>query len=111
MTIKDWQTKVHKVALEHGWYNPPKTPTEAIALMHSELSEALEELRNGKPLDLVYYNDLKPDKPEGFGVELADCVIRILDTCEYIGIDLEQMILLKNAYNETRPYRHGGKLV
>ena len=63
------------------------------------------------------YNPENPDapcsaqskKPEGVAVELADCVIRILDYCGHAGIDIEEAIRIKHEYNKTRPYRHGGK--
>lgn len=48
-------------------------------------------------------------KPEGVAVELADCMIRILDYCGHAGIDIEEAIRIKHEYNKTRPYRHGGK--
>lgn len=55
-------------------------------------------------------------KPEGFGVEMADALIRQFDLCKALtraGIptDLQQLVLLKSAYNEKRSYRHGGKRV
>jgi hypothetical protein len=50
-----------------------------------------------------------PRKPEGELVELADAVIRIADYCESKGWDLEKALQLKMNYNDTRPFRHGGK--
>lgn len=105
-TIPEYQKAMHDLAKEKGWYNPPKTLIECIALMHSELSEALEEIRINPDPKYLYY---KENKPEGFGIELADCVIRIMDTCEYYGIDLEKMIQIKYEYNRTRSFRHGAK--
>lgn len=48
-------------------------------------------------------------KPEGVAVELADAVIRIADLCGHLEIDLEEVIEIKMAYNEGRPYKHGKK--
>lgn len=42
-----------------------------------------------------------------FEEELADAVIRILDICGTMGIDLEQAILNKMARNRERPVKHG----
>lgn len=52
-----------------------------------------------------------PSFPEGIPSELADVVIRVLDYCEAAGIDLEQEIIIKNEFNKTRPYKHGGKVI
>lgn len=61
-------------ASKHGWWETERDPREVLALIHSELSEALEEYRAGR--DMVWYHN---DKPEGIAVELIDAVIRILD--------------------------------
>lgn len=106
--IDTLQGIVHKVAVEHGWWEDmDRNVPEQIALFHSELSEALEEFRNGKGLDEIYY--ASSGKPEGFPVELADCIIRILDTCGRYQIPLGRAIVEKMKYNEGRPYRHGGR--
>lgn len=42
--------------------------------------------------------------------ELADVIIRALDTAGTLRIDIDRAVRIKHAYNETRPHRHGGKL-
>ena len=100
---------------EKGWVT--RTVGEDIALMHSELSEALEEHRNGHDNNEVYFNgvvgssDHLSTKPEGIPIELADAVIRIAAFCGQYNIDLANAIETKLQYNLTRPYKHGGKTI
>jgi NTP pyrophosphatase (non-canonical NTP hydrolase) len=50
-------------------------------------------------------------KPEGYGSELADVLIRLLDQASRHGVDLAGEFARKLAYNRTRSYRHGGRRV
>jgi NTP pyrophosphatase (non-canonical NTP hydrolase) len=95
--------EVNHIAIEKGWWEGERNEGELIALMHSELSEALEAIRNGNPPD---------DKiPEFTGVEaeLADVIIRIMDLAAAKGYRVGDAIVAKINYNKNRPYKHGGK--
>jgi NTP pyrophosphatase (non-canonical NTP hydrolase) len=117
MTIADLIRESHATAVEKGWWEKDRSFGEGIALMHSELSEALEDWRRWGMDPSKFIIGPCFDEPAGdsavvagLAVELADVLIRIGDWCGRHGIPLEQALRAKMAYNKTRPHRHGGKL-
>ena len=110
MKINTLVRKSYANALNKGWHDTHRGVPELLCLIHSEISEALEEHRIGKAPNEIYYNGVKPGKPEGIPIELADAIIRIADFCGLHSIDLEEAIKIKQSYNKTRSYRHGQKI-
>jgi hypothetical protein len=142
-SLNDWSDDALRIAKEHGFEDA--SIAEDIALMHSELSEALEDVRDGKRPSENWYEEkieafyaggprieidgkpafvsvrhvtpfprtadghLNPYKPCGIPSELADVIIRVLHFAGKHGVDIEQAVREKMYYNETRPYKHGGK--
>jgi len=90
MTINDTAKNNYEWVEKMGWHN--KTVLEALALVASEVGEAINECRNEKPTD-------------AFGEELADIVLRVLDIAHWQGIDIEQEITKKMLINEQRGSR------
>lgn len=114
-TLEQMQAEVQEFCKAKGWLDKPVSFGEAMALLHSEISEALEAYRLWGTADVTNAANAgkivkeNPPKPEGVGSEFADVFIRLLDDCERFGIDLRAEYERKMAYNWTRAYRHGGK--
>jgi hypothetical protein len=87
--------KLHSQAKDMGWHNKPREVGTLIALCHSELSEAMEGARK----DLM--DDHLPNR-KMLEVELADCIIRILDIAGLYNLDVAGAIAEKHSYNYFR---------
>jgi len=90
MNINDIAEKNFLWVEKMGWHN--KTPLEALALVASEVGEAINECRNEHPSD-------------AFGEELADIILRVLDLAHWQGIDIDKEINQKMIKNEIRGNR------
>lgn len=85
-----------KVVVGTDWEDDYKIPAH-LALLHSEVSEALEDFRN--------------DARGHFLEELADVQIRLLDLAGGLTTNFSDIVRIKMAKNEERPYKHGGKRI
>lgn len=105
MKLNEYAQAVHENAVAHGWYDNPIEFPAVAALIHSEISEALAEYREGNLLiygccgipGAVCEFEETCDKPENER------------TCKPEGLAVEAVLEAKHAYNLGRPYRHGGK--
>jgi NTP pyrophosphatase (non-canonical NTP hydrolase) len=101
-----------RIAVSKGWYDKcdkddPSTFPMLLARLHAEVSEAFEAYQRGAN---PRYYDLGPT-PGGIPTELADVLIMTMSICGLYSIDIDRAVKEKLQYNESRSYRHGGKVV
>jgi len=93
----------YRIAEEHGFHTRERPIAEALCLIHSEISEALESIRVGNP------ESTQCPGRSNFSVELADAVIRIFDLAVAVEIPIGEVIIEKMLFNNNRPFMHGKK--
>lgn len=115
MNLEQLSTDIYNIAAEHGFHDETEPDmARYLANLHGEVSELWEAYRTSK---LNVLCD-KAEKMQALGLvpltcaeeEIADILIRTIDTAKTLGIDIEKAIYNKNEYNRSRPYKHGGKL-
>lgn len=120
-----------------GWNDDNRTFGDEVALITSEMIEALEAFRDHGYQDWLTYQpvvngvkmpkmteaqldalryltddiEVSPPRLEGVTAEVAGCFVRLLDTAARHNIDLGKAFRAEMDYNWTRSYRHGGKAV
>lgn len=99
--FRDLSRIIQKVNIDNGFDTAKVDEGKVIALIHSEVSEALEALRQGNP------TDSKVPEFTSLEVELADAIIRIMDFGAARGDNIGGAVVAKLEYNRTRSYKHG----
>ncbi len=92
-TLNGMARLCHRIAVQKGFWDKKRNIGEALMLIVTELSEAMEAYRI--------------QDRENFKEEIADAFIRLFDLCGGLRIDIEKEIAKKSAKNKHRPYKHG----
>lgn len=121
-SFRNMQDRVHKTAVEKGWWRERRELLRimqgyeglgsyaksiltgcSIALMHSELSEAMEGVRAGNPKDdkIPLFRSIES--------EYADTIIRIMDDAQENNLNVAGALVAKARFNDGREHKHGGK--
>ena len=116
-TLNEIADAVHANAREKGFHDDGLTREQFVkrhtGTLHSEVTELFDAVQKGTLDELCD----KTEKMLALGLpaltcaeeEYADIVIRALDQCRRLGIDIQRAIEAKHAYNRTREYKHGKK--
>ena len=118
ITLNEIADEVHANAKNKGFHNDGLTRWEFVSrhcnLLHEEVSELFGAVRTGtldEPCDKAAKMAEMGLKPLSCAEEeLADIIIRCLDQCRRLGIDIQTAIETKHRYNCSRPFMHGKKM-
>lgn len=119
--LNELSKSIHSANKEKGFWDGDRNVGELLMLVVSELGEALEAKRKDRHAkseshvlnlvsgDVDFKTSFEQNIKDTFEDEIADSIIRLLDMCGGLGINIEFFISEKLRYNKTRPRLHGKK--
>lgn len=122
-TLDELADDAHANSRAHGFWDDhdghphvSQIPTK-LMLIVTEVAEAMEVVRDAPTavedehdyIRKTWYREAD-GKPEGFGSELADIIIRVLDLAAAYKVDIGGVLVEKMAFNSGRPHKHGKAL-
>lgn len=119
--INELGKKVNEHEIKKGFECSEEKIPVKLALIHSEVSEALEadrrnnyfdsniDVMNGWVSDEDFKSEFEEKLKGTFEDELVDILLRVIGLAAWKGIDLEKHAAAKMRYNSLRPHKHGGK--
>jgi len=102
MEIQKLMDDAYELAIEKGFYNGDERPIELLAMIHTEVSEAINIYRKKGMKD---YSSM-----ESLPTELADVILRTLTFCRHFNIDIENSLIKKMEYNKKRVWQNVHKI-
>lgn len=112
-TLNELSRDIHADNVSRGFYDEKREIGTALMLIVSEVAEALEADRKDKHAKLETFlccptpDNFKVFMKDSFEDEIADAIIRLLDLCGHLKINIDAHVNAKLAYNRTRGYKHG----
>lgn len=107
--INEIANLVHENAIAHGFHNFEEDEGQFIARtvanIHGEASELWEAYRKHE----LHNSCDKTPELSCAAEELADLIIRTMDTARRLGVNIGRAVAIKHGYNITRSFRHGNK--
>jgi len=96
LSLNEIAKRIKDVCVAHGFawnVDDPKDIATCLLLIHSEVSEAAEALRDGK------VDELK--------LELIGVLIRTLHLLSLLDANIDELLKSEIQRNAERPYKHG----
>ena len=106
MLLNELADAIHEQAKKSGFHDFERRLPEILMLASSELGEAFEAWRRDSSLETGSFYELE-GKPEGWAIEIIDCIIVCLDILAKYDLDIDYMIGKKMEHNMKREPLHG----